>query len=122
MIDDGCPLSELLAAGGASSVSVTPDVNTRVGSPPHREGYSSTQLVCDRLRETRRFAEAIEAGLSAVLGEPLRESAHRSLIRAYLAEGNSGEAIRQLQLCRRLLADELGIEPSSETRALVQNL
>ncbi len=80
------------------------------------------ETLCDRLRETRRFAEAIEAGLSAVLGEPLRESAHRSLIRAYLAEGNSGEAIRQLQLCRRLLADELGIEPSSETRALVQNL
>jgi len=43
-----------------------------------------------------RFAEAITAGLQAVEGGPLRESAHRCLVRAHLAEGNVDEAVRQL--------------------------
>src|SRR4029077_9004388 len=35
-----------------------------------------------------RYAQATEAGLGAVALEPLRESAHRVVIEAYLAEGN----------------------------------
>jgi DNA-binding SARP family transcriptional activator len=64
----------------------------------------------------------VQAGLAAVSGEPLRESAHRTLIHAHLAEGNPGEAVRQYHLYRRLLADELAIEPSAAIRALVQPL
>jgi Bacterial transcriptional activator domain len=69
-----------------------------------------------------RFGAAVQAGLAAVAGEPLRESAHRTLIRAHLAEGNPGEAVRQYHLYRRLLADELAIEPSPAIRGLVQPL
>jgi DNA-binding SARP family transcriptional activator len=51
--------------------------------------------------------------------EPLRESAHRILIRIHLAEGNSAEALAQYHRFRALLHDELGLEPSAEMRALV---
>ena len=61
-------------------------------------------------------------GLAAVAGEPLRESAHRTLIRAHLAEGNPGEAVRQYHLYRRLLVGELALEPSAAIRGLVQPL
>jgi DNA-binding SARP family transcriptional activator len=80
------------------------------------------EALCARLTGAGRFGAAVQAGLAAVAGEPLRESAHRTLIRAHLAEGNPGEAVRQYHLYRRLLADELAIEPSPAIRGLVAPL
>lgn len=77
------------------------------------------EALCLSLAARGRYAEAAEAGLAAVAGEPLRESAHRAVIRAHLAEGNPGEAIRQYRLCRRLLHDELGLQPSPQLEELV---
>jgi DNA-binding SARP family transcriptional activator len=58
------------------------------------------------------MAAAVHAALAAVAVEPLRESAHRALIHAHLAEGNRVEALRQLGRLRHLLREELGVEPS----------
>jgi DNA-binding SARP family transcriptional activator len=80
------------------------------------------EALCARLTAAGRFGAAVQAGLAAVAGEPLRESAHRTLIRAHLAEGNPGEAVRQYHLYRRLLAGELALEPSPAIRSLVQPL
>jgi DNA-binding SARP family transcriptional activator len=80
------------------------------------------EALCARLTAAGRFGAAVQAGLAAVAGEPLRESAHRILIRAHLAEGNPGEAVRQYHLYRRLLAGELALEPSPAIRGLVQPL
>jgi len=66
------------------------------------------------LAASGRFAEAVEAGLAAVAAEPLRESAHRCLVNAYLAEGNAGEAIRQFVRYRDLLRAELDLAPSEQ--------
>jgi DNA-binding SARP family transcriptional activator len=85
----------------------------------HQLRLHALEALCDRLITAGRYGEAIDAGLAAVTAEPLRESAHRVLIKAHLAEGNQGEADRQYQLCRRLLRDELGVEPSNALRALV---
>lgn len=71
------------------------------------------------LRHRGRFGEAIDAALSAVGAEPLRESAHIALIEAYIAEGNVSEAARQKESYRRLLKVELGLEPSSRMQALL---
>lgn len=76
--------------------------------------------LCERLAAAERFAEATSTGLAAVAAEPLRESAHRTLIRAHLAEGNVSEALRQFQLYRGLLRRELGLEPSPAIRRLVE--
>jgi DNA-binding SARP family transcriptional activator len=78
--------------------------------------------LCDRLTEAGRFDAALEAGLAAVAGEPLRESSHRAVIRAHLADGNVAEAVRQYRLCRRLLHDHLGLEPSDQTDGLLENI
>jgi DNA-binding SARP family transcriptional activator len=77
------------------------------------------EALCDRLALAGRYAEAIDAGLAATRAEPLRESAHRVLIRAHLAEGNRWEALRQYHRCRRLLLDELGVEPEADLGELV---
>jgi DNA-binding SARP family transcriptional activator len=80
------------------------------------------ERLCERLTEAERFGEAIEAGFAAARTEPLRESAHRALIRVHLAEGNRSEALREYQGFRRLLHDELGLEPSPKMTALVAHL
>ncbi len=58
------------------------------------------------------FAEALEVGMAAVGVAPLRESAHREVIRIHLAEGNLAEALRQFELCAQLLRSDLGLAPS----------
>lgn len=70
------------------------------------------EALAERRVRDGELPQALEAALSAVRGEPLRESAHRVLIRVHLAEGNRGEALRQYEVCRRLLRKRLGIEPS----------
>lgn len=80
------------------------------------------EALCDRLRELGRYGQAVEAGLAAVHGEPLRESAHRALIRVHLAEGNHSEALRQYHWYRDYLHDELRLEPSPQLLRLVERL
>jgi DNA-binding SARP family transcriptional activator len=72
------------------------------------------------LSRAGRHADAIQAALAAIRIEPLRETAHRTLIEAHLAEGNWSEAHRQFGECRRLLREELGVEPSESLHRLIK--
>ena len=92
-----------------------------------RERYRALRLraldaLCERLIGAGRLDDALDVGHAAVAGEPLRESAHRALVRVHLAEGNTGEAIRQYQLFRRLLRDHLGLEPSGRMEELMRGI
>ncbi len=71
------------------------------------------EALCDRFAKAGLMMPAIEAGLAAVTADPFRESGHRALIRAHILEGNRSEAIRQYLLYRRILEEELGIEPTA---------
>ena len=72
-----------------------------------------------KLAAAGRYGEAIQAACAAVGVEPLRESAHRALVRVHLAEGNVAEAVRAYESFRALLAAELGVEPTAQMDALV---
>ena len=80
------------------------------------------EALCERRTREGRLSEALDAGLLSLAAEPLRESAHRALVRVHLADGNAVEALRQYRLCRRLLAEQLGVEPTSQLRDLVAGL
>jgi DNA-binding SARP family transcriptional activator len=80
------------------------------------------ERLCGRLTEEGDLDAALDVGLAAVAGEPLRESGHRAVIRVHLAAGNASEAIREYRLCRRLLREQLGIEPSAQMEQLVGDL
>lgn len=85
-----------------------------------------------RLRCLESFAErlcargdidgALAAAMAAVAIEPLRESAHRALIRVHLAVGNQVDAVRAYQSFRSRLMAEMGIVPSPQITALVRPL
>ena len=51
-----------------------------------------------------------------------REEAHRLLMRLLALDGRRSEALTQFQTCRRLLAENLGVEPAAETIALYDNI
>jgi DNA-binding SARP family transcriptional activator len=80
------------------------------------------EVLCERLTEAGRLGEALDAGLAAVAGEPLRESAHRALVRVHLAEGNTAEALRQYRLFRSMLREQLGLEPSAQIEQLLRSI
>jgi DNA-binding SARP family transcriptional activator len=80
------------------------------------------ERLCERLIEARCYGRAAEAALAAVRAEPLRESAHRAVIRVHLAEGNAADALRHYLLYRRLLFEQLGQAPSALMEALVRPL
>ncbi len=63
-----------------------------------------------------------EAGLAAVSGEPLRESARHALIQAHLAEHNIDAALREYDAFRPPFRAESGLDPSENLRALVEGL
>ena len=77
------------------------------------------EALCDRLSAAGHHSQAVQVGIAAVADEPLRESAQRTLIQAHLAEGNVSEAVRQFQVYRRLLREELGVGPSAALEGLV---
>jgi len=92
-----------------------------------RERYHQLRLraleeLCRRLSAKGRFGQAVQAGLAAVAGEPLRESARRVLIEAHLAEHNVAAALREYQSFSQLLLLELGLTPSPGLSSLVEGL
>jgi hypothetical protein len=63
---------------------------------------------------------SVETAISTISSDPLRESAHRVLIEAYLAEGNLAEGRRAYDRYRAIATRELGVEPGRELTSLVR--
>ena len=94
---------------------------------PQRERFRQIRLhalerLGEHLAEEGRFGRAVEVSLAVVADDPLRESAQRVLIKVYAAEGNVHEAISQYLAYRRVMRDELGLEPSPQMEALIDEL
>lgn len=86
----------------------------------HQLRLRALEALCRRLSANGRFGQAVQAGLAAVAGEPLRESARLALIEAHLAEHNVAAALREYESFRQQLDLELGLAPSEQLRRLVE--
>jgi DNA-binding SARP family transcriptional activator len=80
------------------------------------------ELLCEYLTTAGRYGAAVLAGLTAVDREPLRESAHRALMKVHLAEGNAAEAIRRYRQYEAIAARDLGVGPSAMMRSLLSEI
>jgi ATP/maltotriose-dependent transcriptional regulator MalT/DNA-binding SARP family transcriptional activator len=65
-----------------------------------------------------KHAEAADLARELVDLDPINEGGHRALIVAYARGGRTGHALRQYLECRRVLVEEVGIEPAEETSRL----
>jgi DNA-binding SARP family transcriptional activator len=95
--------------------------------PVERERWNQLRLhaleaLAERLLAARKYSQAVEAALAAISVEPLRESAHRLLMRVHAAEGNPSEALSQYQRYRRLLHRELHVVPTDQMESLIRVL
>jgi DNA-binding SARP family transcriptional activator len=80
------------------------------------------EMLADRYAAMGSFAAALDAAYLAIATEPLRESAHRAVIRIHLAEGNLDEAAKHFDRFVAKLATEVGIPPTQQLRSLVAHL
>lgn len=76
--------------------------------------------LCDQLSAMCWHGSAIDTGLAVVRTDPLRESGHCVLIKAYLAEGNYCEALRQFRRYADLVRTELRVDPSPRLREMLR--
>lgn len=70
----------------------------------------------------RRFDKALAAARRQLALEPWREPAHRQSMQAYALTGDRAAALAQFETCREILEVELGIAPSQETIALMDEI
>ncbi len=54
--------------------------------------------------------------------DPFDEGAYQQVMQALVWQGRRGDALAQYEACRRILAGELGVEPSAETTRLYQRI
>ncbi|SES33000.1 AfsR/SARP family transcriptional regulator [Lentzea albida] len=88
----------------------------------HQARLRALEALSENFLATGDRHHAHEAALAAVQTDPLRESAHRTLVELHLADGNPAQAVRQFQRYRRLLRTELGLEPSPHIHDLIRPL
>ena len=65
---------------------------------------------------------ALEYATRLLALEPWRELAHRQMMILLARNGQRSAALAQYEACRRILAEELGVEPAAETTALYERL
>ena len=68
------------------------------------------------------FQRALACAYRQTEHDPLRENAHRQLMRLLAYTSRTSEAVSQYETCRRLLGDELDVEPSEETTQLCEQI
>ena len=54
--------------------------------------------------------------------DPWREESHQQVMRLLARCGRRSEALAQYEACRRVLAQELGVEPGAETTRLYEQI
>jgi len=106
---------------------------------PLLSGDDADWIFTERLSRERAFVDALERAAEArlaagdvaaaetmfrraVAAEPLRESAHRGLMRSLAEAGNPSGALESYHSLRALLRRRVNAEPAAETRALYESL
>ncbi len=86
----------------------------------HRRFLAVLQRLAELHEQERAYGSAEKWARRRVELDPLNEEAQRQLMRLLALGGQRSAALAQYQACRRLLADDLGLQPEPETAALYE--
>lgn len=94
---------------------------------PARDEYRGLYLdalvhLLEAARTASEYEQAIALAQTILATDRAREQAHQHLMFCYAALGNRSTALEQYETCRTALREELGVEPSQETRALYASI
>jgi DNA-binding SARP family transcriptional activator len=73
-------------------------------------------------RYHQMYENELACGQQILALDPLHEDIHREIMRVYWENGQRALAVRQYEMCRAALDEELGILPMQETRALYEQI
>lgn len=85
-----------------------------------RELASTLEVLLQGYSELGEFEKAIAHGRRWLSIDPLREEAHRALMKSYEWAGQHAAALRQYRECVRVMERELGVTPLEETTQIYQ--
>ncbi len=80
--------------------------------------FETLATLTSHYADTVDLDAAIQTGRRLVTLDPLREDAHRTLIRLYQRAGRRADALKQYQQCVETLRHELNVEPDAATTRL----
>jgi len=87
-----------------------------------RQLLTSLQNVITYHQNLGDFIKAQEYAFRQVSLAPLEENAHRQLMTLLVQEGRRSAALEQYEVCRRVLENELGVDPDIETTMLYERI
>ncbi|HEX6387255.1 MAG TPA: BTAD domain-containing putative transcriptional regulator, partial [Anaerolineae bacterium] len=79
-------------------------------------------VLADHHVQQGNYAPAIEYTMRLLAMDAWREEAHRELMLLLALSGQRSAALAQYEKCRRILDEELGVEPAAETTALYEQI
>ncbi len=77
--------------------------------------------LADHAQQQGRYEAGIQNARQALALEPVREDAHRLLMRQLALHGQRGLALAQFDVCREIMQAELGVEPAAETAVTLRS-
>ncbi|MEU8992873.1 bacterial transcriptional activator domain-containing protein [Streptomyces sp. NPDC048558] len=86
-----------------------------------QERVYALESLSQQLLTAERYLPALQAALTAIAVDPIRETAHRTLIEVHLAEGNVACAIKRYQDYRAFLQRELRVAPSPQMTQMLRD-
>ena len=88
----------------------------------NRHMLATLKYLADHFERRQRYDQALTYTWQQVDLEPWLEEAHQQLMRLLALSGRRSEALAQYERCRRILAEELGVEPTVETTILYEQI
>ncbi|MCB0061992.1 MAG: tetratricopeptide repeat protein [Caldilineaceae bacterium] len=88
----------------------------------HQMALRGLYTLAERWIAAGEDANVIDCLQRLLTFDPLHESAHLQLMQALARSGQRSAALAQYELCCRLLAEELGAQPSSELRTAYERI
>jgi len=95
---------------------------TATRSALHAAACEALQCVANAAVEAGELHRAIDVARRLAAFDPLREDAHRLLMRLLYESGDRVAALRQYHACADVLAEELQVKPDAATRELFEEI
>jgi predicted ATPase len=92
------------------------------GERLHRLALEALHHLTQGQQTPDKAREALQYARRQVELDPWQERGHRQLMRLLALSGQRGSALAQYQICRRILREELGVEPEAATTQLYQRI
>ncbi|MEZ4727943.1 MAG: BTAD domain-containing putative transcriptional regulator [Caldilineaceae bacterium] len=87
-----------------------------------RQCLTILQQLVDHYEVSQDYEQAQQVAWRRIELEPTLEEAHRQVMRYLALRGQRSAALAQYEQCRQMLAQELAVEPATETKLLYQQI